>query len=76
MQKTIKAGQTLTARSIGNSDCVFTVNILARNKSFVTVKGDMIREPKRVKVKTDSEGNEFIMAHGTFSMAPSFRAIN
>lgn len=67
----IKAGTTLTARSIGDYNCVFTADILERNKSFVTVKAQ--DRVKRVKVHADSHG-EFIYAHGKFSMCPIFRA--
>ena len=70
--KTITAGQTLKARSIGDADCIFTAEIIERKGSFVTVKamGNM----KRVKVQKDSDGNEFIYAIGKYSMCPVFRA--
>ena len=32
------------------------------------------REPKRVKVRIDIDGNEYVMALGTYSMSPIFRA--
>lgn len=70
--KTIKKGQTLTARSIGDYDCIFSVEVLERNKSFVTVK--YRNEVKRCKVRV-YENTEFIYALGQYSMAPMFRAI-
>lgn len=70
--KTIQAGQTLTARSICDHDCIFSANVISRNKSFVTVK--VQGNEKRVKVQTDSEGNEFVYAMGKHSMCPVFRA--
>lgn len=72
MKATIKAGDTLTARAIGDSDCIYKAEILARSKSMVTVK--VQGQVKRCKVKHDSIGNELIMALGTHSMAPTFRA--
>lgn len=69
--KTIKAGQTLTARSVCDYDCVFSVQILARKGSFVTVKAQ--GNTNRMKVHTDGDG-EFIFALGRYSMAPIFRA--
>ena len=70
--KTIKAGQTLTARSIADYECVFSAEILERKGSFVTVKvqGNI----KRMKVHSDSYG-ELIYAMGKYSMCPIFRAI-
>jgi hypothetical protein len=70
--KTIKAGQTLTARSIADYDCVFSVEILERKGSFVTVK--VQGNTKRMKVHSDSYG-ELIYAMGKYSMCPIFRAI-
>lgn len=71
--KTIKAGQTLTARSACDYECVYRVPVVARNKSFVTVL--VHGNEKRVKVHCD-EGVEFIYAFGRYSMAPIFRAID
>jgi hypothetical protein len=70
--KTIKVGQTLTARSICDSDCIFSVEVLERKGSFVSVKvqGNI----KRVKVFSDESG-EYIFAMGKYSMCPIFRAV-
>jgi hypothetical protein len=46
--KIISAGQILTSRSLCDSNCIFTVEVLERNKSFVTVK--VGNEIKRCKV--------------------------
>lgn len=72
-KKTIVAGTTLKARSIGDQDCIFEAEVLTRKGSFVTVKAQ--NQERRVKIQTDSEGNEFIYALGRYSMAPIFRAI-
>lgn len=69
--KIITANTTLTARSIGDYNCIFKVEILSRNKSFVTVKA--MGEVKKVKVFADEKG-EYIWAFGKYSMAPIFRA--
>ena len=70
--KTIKEGQTLTARSVCDNDCIFTAFVLWRNARFVKVKvqGNI----KRMKVYSGPDG-EFIYAMGKYSMCPIFRAI-
>jgi len=66
----IEVGQTLSARSACDHDCIFTAQVIARGGSFVTVR--VQGSTNRVKVKTDADG-EFIFAMGRFSMAPIFR---
>jgi hypothetical protein len=68
---TIKAGQTLTATSICDSNCIFKAEILERKGNFVTIK--TMGETKRVKVFSGNEG-EYIYALGKYSMCPIFRA--
>ena len=70
--KTINPGDKLTARSIGDYDCVFVAEILDRKGKFVTVKA--IGNEKRVMVRADSDGDEYIFALGQYSMAPVFKA--
>jgi len=70
--KTIKEGDVLTTTSICDHNCVYTVTVLKRNKSFVTVL-TMLGE-RRVKVRQDPRGDEYIFAHGQHSMCPVFRA--
>lgn len=67
----ITANTTLTAKSICDADCIFSVEVLTRKNSFVTVKA--MGNVSRCKVYTDSRG-EFIYAFGKHSMAPIFRA--
>lgn len=69
---TIKAGQTLTARSICDYECVFTAEIIERKGNFATVKAE--GATRRVKIYNNGDG-EFIYALGKYSMAPIFRAI-
>jgi hypothetical protein len=68
--KTIEANTTLTARSICDHDCIFSLAILSRKGSFATIlfQGNQ----KRVKVKSDGE-SEYVRP-GNYSMAPIFRA--
>ncbi len=69
--RTIKTGETLTARSIGDHNCIFTAEILARKGQFATVKTQ--NGTKRTKIHSDENG-EFIFALGRYSMAPTFHA--
>ena len=71
--KLIKAGDTLTARSVCDHNCVFSVEIIARKGNFATVKTSM-DGTSRKKIHKDSDGNEFLFALGQYSMAPIFRA--
>jgi hypothetical protein len=69
---TIQPGQTLTARSACNYDCVFSAHVVARKGQFATVTTAM-NGTKRVKIHNDGE-TEFVFALGRYSMAPVFRA--
>lgn len=68
----ITAGQTLTARSACDSECIFSVEVVARTAKTarVIVRG----EESRCKIHTSPDGREYIMALGTYSMAPAFYA--
>ena len=70
--KTIKSEQVLKARSITDYDCIFSVQVLERKGSFVTVKAQ--GNISRMKVYSDCLG-EYIYGLGKYSMAPIFRAI-
>jgi predicted choloylglycine hydrolase len=70
--RTIQPGQTLTARSACDYECIFRVTVIERKNSFATVK--VMGSEKRVKINKDSCGNEFVYAMGKHSMAPVFRA--
>lgn len=69
---TIKAGQTLTARSVCDWDCVFRATVISRKGNFATVR--VMGSEKRVRINKDSDGNEYVYAMGKHSMAPVFRA--
>lgn len=68
----IQAGQTLAARSLCDHECIFVIHILSRKGQFVTLKyHDKV---KRKKVHVDYDGTEYVLALGSYSMAPMFRA--
>jgi hypothetical protein len=68
-----KVGQTITARSICDYDCIFSIEILSRTKHFVTVK-DMY-ETHKCKI-TVWGGRETIKPFGSYSMSPIFKALD
>ena len=68
---TIKAGQTLTGRSVCDHECIFSALVIERKGSFATIKFQ--NNVKRVKVH-QMDGAEFIFPDGRYSMAPVLRA--
>ena len=67
---TIEAGTTLTARSICDSECIFTAEVIKATAKTITVK--CMGNVKRCKIH-EFEGRRFIYATGRYSMAPTFR---
>ncbi len=67
---TIKPNTTITAVSICDSECIFKAFVISRKNDMVTLSmdGNIFKK----KVKRDYNGNEYVMALGTYSMAPSF----
>ena len=67
---TFTIGKTYTAKSICDSECIFSMTVTARKGSlvFFTLQGNTISR----RVKTIDDG-ETIRA-GSYSMAPVFRA--
>lgn len=66
-------GQELSARSIGDHNCVFTSTVIKRTAKTVTIK--VHGESKRCKIHSDQYSNgEYIFPFGRYSMAPIFRA--
>ncbi len=70
--KTIKANTTISARFIGDSNLVVTAQVLDRKGDFVTLKVQGEKNIVRKKVKVGFDGNEYVMAMGSYSMAPIF----
>ena len=69
-----EVGQTVTARSACDSDCIFEWTVSARSARFVTFT-DGTGRSSRVGVKVDTfTGAEWAMPQGSFSMAPVVRA--
>jgi len=67
-------GNTYHARSIGDSNCIFTFKVIKRNDLFVTVQDE---NNKTIKKKvTVRDGVETIMPLGLYSMAPTLWASN
>ena len=64
-------GKTYQSRSIGDSNCVFTAQIVKRTPKTVTAIVD--REQKNFRVDV-YEGVEFFRPFGNYSMAPIIRA--
>lgn len=62
------AGNTYSCRSMGDYDCVFTFDILSRTAKTVTFT--YYNETKRAKINTNSDGQEYILPLGRYSMAP------
>ena len=73
MANSIKANTTLTSRSIGDYNCIFSLNVISRKGNFATI--NYMNKTKRTKVYTDREGNEFLQPD-KYSMSPIFRATN
>ena len=65
-------GQVVTARSACDSDCVWTFEVIARTRKFVTLREDN-GDVMRVGVR-EHDGEEWASPFGTFSMAPVVRA--
>jgi hypothetical protein len=73
MNTTFEVGQTYTARSIGDSDCVFAFEVVKRTAKFITITNAMFDGPKRVGTYV-YEGREAARPYGTYSMAPTIYA--
>lgn len=72
MTTTIQPGQRLWCRSIGDSECLFTGEVLGRSASMATIKrGD--GEVKRCRVRLYGTV-EYVTPWGLYSMHPSLRA--
>lgn len=67
-----EVGQTYYSRSMCDYDCIFTVKVLARNGSKLTLENWDGKTIKKM-AKKDENGVEFF-ADGRYSMAPIFRA--
>jgi len=75
MSATIKAGDTLTARSICNYDCIYSLTILKRTAKTATFTGysGTAGATRTSKIHTDPQGREYLRPD-RWSMAPTFWA--
>lgn len=69
---TIKPQTVITAVSICDSNCIFKVKVLARVKDIVTLQFNN-EKPFKKKVKKSIDGSEYVLALGSYSMAPAFK---
>lgn len=69
---TFEVGNTYSARSAGDYDCIWIFEVVKRTAKFVTLVegGDQMR----VKVHVDHNGDEWALPFGRYSMSPSVRA--
>lgn len=72
MTATFQIGQTVTARSACDWDCVWSFEVIARTAKFVTLKDDH-GKTYRVGVKVWQD-EEYALPFGNYSMAPSVHA--
>jgi len=72
MTTTIKPNTTITAKSVCDSNCIFSVKVLDRKNDTVTLQFNN-EAPFKKKVKKSYDGSEYVMALGTYSMAPMFK---
>ena len=73
MTEPIKAGDTLTTRSLCDYDCIYTITILkrtAKTATFTDYHGNA-GDTRTSKIRLDWEGCEFIRPD-SYSMAPAF----
>jgi hypothetical protein len=69
--KTIQPDTTLTARSIGDYNCIYSLRVISRTAKTATIDYD--GKIRRAKIKTYGD-IEYIRPEN-YSMAPSFYAI-
>ncbi len=62
--------KTLTARSLCDYECIFTLKFIKITAKTATVKA--MNTTRRCKIYTNSQGAKYIFALGQYSMAPKF----
>lgn len=77
--KSFEVGTTYQTRSIGDHNCIWTFQVIARTARFVTLKSDSFRngtdgnDTARVCVRTYQD-TECCSPFGSYSMAPVLMA--
>jgi hypothetical protein len=67
---TIKAGMTLSTRSICDHNCIYSIDVISRTVKTATIK-DTCNRIKRTKIHI-RDGVEFLMPE-RYSFAPIFK---
>lgn len=67
--KQFQVGKTYSTRSIGDQNCVFSITVIKRTEKTVTTS-----EGKLLRIQVDDD-IEKVRPLGTYSMAPTIRAI-
>lgn len=67
-----QVGKTYSTRSICDSECVYSFQILKRTEKCVWINRN--GKPTRRTVRVDRDGVESIDPHGRYSMSPVLRA--
>ena len=67
----ITPNTTLTARSIGDSQCILSIVIISRTEKRATFRQE--GKVRTSKIYTDESGNEYLRPD-SYSMSPVFRA--
>lgn len=70
--KTIKPNTTISATLICDSNITINAYVIERKGDFVTLKVDGEKNIIRKKVKKAFDGSEYVLALGSYSMAPMF----
>lgn len=68
--KTFEIGKTYTARSIGDRNCIFEIEVTGRTEK--TIKYNYEGKERRSKIKINNDG-EYVIPEN-YSFAPIFRA--
>jgi len=68
--KCFEPGKTYWTRSIGDSECIYTITVARRTAKTITTTEGKTLHPKP---RYDNEA-EFVMPHGRYSMAASIDA--
>jgi hypothetical protein len=67
----IQSNTTIKAISICDSNCIFTAYVVERKGEWVTLQMD--GKTFKKKVKKGYDGSEYVLALGSYSMAPAFK---
>lgn len=70
---TFRTGQTVSCRSAGDYDCIWTFRVTHRTAKFVTLTDTTDGKSYRVGIKT-WDGVEYALPFGSYSLSPTVRA--